>query len=310
MDFEDSVRIETTQSEIKKLFTYVLYDNPNIFWVDSNYLYTPYENSIELTPQYRLSKTEAEMITSQMQSEIQKIRELTSGFTNQFDKELYIHDYICRTSVYDEGTIDNFGDTAHSVLLYGKGICEGYSRAAQILLDAVGIDNYLVVGESTHEGKTEAHMWNVVNIDGINYHLDVTWDDYEVENDILYFYFNLNDEKILKDHYNLDPAVNSCISLEHYYFMYKDSYVKDFSGFDAYISSTAKKLSEGENKIEFLFEDKKDLQKALSNIENDSGFFNFVAVAVKESGMALDTNSVDYYYIEEYNYLCVIFKEG
>ena len=38
-----------------------------------------------------------------------------------------------------------------------------------IYLNTIGIQNYKVTSEN--------HIWNLVNIDGVWYHLDMTWDD-------------------------------------------------------------------------------------------------------------------------------------
>ena len=53
-------------------------------------------------------------------------------------------------------------------------------------------------------------MWNNVNIDGKNYHLDLTWDDYDNDSAaVSHSYFNLSDDMIKANHFNLAPSDNN-----------------------------------------------------------------------------------------------------
>lgn len=51
------------------------------------------------------------------------------------------------------------------------GVCNGYALAYKYLLNEVGINCYMVTSESMN------HAWNLVELDGSYYHVDVTWDD-------------------------------------------------------------------------------------------------------------------------------------
>ena len=203
------------------------------------------------------------------------------------------------------------GDTAYSALIDGEAICEGYSRAMQLLLDRVGIRNYLVVGDGVNEEGTEAHMWNIVEIDGENYHLDATWNDTGNENSIGYLYFNVNDSIISRDHINLVPDNNNCVSMNANYFVINDLYVESFKNYDELVSPVAKELKNGDNIVEILFANEEQLSKAMKTLENNNyAFFDFVGDAVRKSGKDLQRDEIEYYTLDEQNYLCLIFKEG
>ncbi len=309
MDFDESFVIETDEENLKSVFTAVLYDNPHIFWVDNDYQYVENEMSVSFTPNYRNSATEAQKITSELNNKINEIITYANKLNTDYEKELYVHDYICENTVYDASLSQLGGDSAYDSLINGKAICEGYSRAVQILLDALDIDNYLVVGDGKSDGKTEPHMWNIVEIDNLNYHLDATWNDSGDDNSIVYFYFNINDKMIQKDHFNIEPVNNSCISDLSHYYVVKNSYVKSYNGFSEHSVRTVDDLRNGENRIEFVFEDSMDFEKALNDIENDNGFFDYIFSAVNKSGRRLNPYKVTYYTIDTRNYLCVVLKE-
>ena len=48
--------------------------------------------------------------------------------------------------------------------------------------------------------ENESHVWNEIKLDNEWYHTDVTWNDGDSENIILYRYFNITDTEIKKDH--------------------------------------------------------------------------------------------------------------
>lgn len=85
--------------------------------------------------------------------------------------------------------------TAVGALVDGQAVCEGYARGMQYLLQRAGIECSLVTGINE---KNEPHMWNLVTINGRNYHLDPTWDD--VDDRIRYTFFNVTTDSITRTH--------------------------------------------------------------------------------------------------------------
>ena len=92
-------------------------------------------------------------------------------------------------------------------MINNKCVCEGYAKSLKYLLDAMGIDNTLVIGKGTNsEGRSENHAWNYVKLDGNYYAIDSTWDDPIViggvaTNSMRYKYFLKGKEDISKDHF-------------------------------------------------------------------------------------------------------------
>lgn len=143
------------------------------------------------------------------QKEIRGIRKkfVSNNITldmSDYDKALIIHDYIINSSKYDdrlltEGVVPPESYSSYGVLSLGVGVCESYAKAMKYLLDGVGMDSFLVIGDS----KGENHAWNMVMIEDEYYHIDPTWDDPITDdgsNILRYNYFNLDDYKISKTH--------------------------------------------------------------------------------------------------------------
>ena len=307
MSFDESVVVQTDEKTLNNLFMAVLYDNPHIFWIEHQYEYVINKTSLKLIPKYCYNETEAKIISEQINKKIEQIVSAADKLSDDFEKELYIHDYVCLNTVYDDA-VD--GNSVYDVLIKGRAVCEGYSKTIQILLDALDIDNYLVTGESVYEGELGPHMWNIVNIDGMNYHLDSTWNDNDKDNEIHYFYFNVSDSVISEDHFSIFPSNNNCISDSAYYYSYNNSVFSDFNGFYEHTERSAEILRNGENEVEFIFENSDDYENAILYIENNNGFFNYVCEAGRKSGRKINTTKISYITIKEHNYLSVIFKEG
>lgn len=310
INFEEKYTLDVTAVNMKEVFLAVLYDNPEIFWVKTDYKYYDYEDYVVFEPQYSMSESEAKSKAVELENKVQSILSMASEYNSEYDKELFFHDYICKNVVYDESTYGTVGASAHNTLINGSAICEGYSRAMQILLDGAGIYNYLIVGEATDKESTEAHMWNIVRIDGTNYHLDVTWDDIDTYSEPSHLYFNVSDTVISRDHSNFSPEINNCVSMVHNFNFVNGTYLISFSSFSALTSECGNLLKNGHNYIEIYFQNNYDYQKALDSMQDNREFFEFVDSAVKQSGKNFNTSEIEYYTEDALQYICIVFKEG
>lgn len=100
-----------------------------------------------------------------------------------------IHDYLIDHTEYDTRRRKR---DAVDVLLEGKGVCQGYAHATALLLNMAGVECRCVFGFAG-----EAHLWNIVKIDGKWYHLDVTWDDPVGSDELRYNFFLICDQDMM-----------------------------------------------------------------------------------------------------------------
>lgn len=310
MNYENC-KLRLTESELEDMFNCVLYDNPEIFWVDSTYSYTRYASGTLVEPDYRNTPEESKEITDKVTTAVAKKVAEAAGIQSDYGKEKFFHDYICINTVYDLTTYEASGDAAYSVFIDGKSICEGYSRAMKMLLDGAGIYNYLVVGNTENEdGTIDGHMWNVVSIEGELYHLDVTWDDNDGEyGDNGYLYFNMTDEDIRKDHFDIVPYDNNCTSKTYNYYNVNGTFFNSFNGFNSLVVPCARNVTK-DLVVEMRFANDGDYANLKNRIENDNGFFDFVSDVIRTSGIKVRKDEVQYIYEDEFNYLCIIFLKG
>ena len=138
---------------------------------------------------------------------------LAAGNDTDFDKALWLHDWVIDNMEYD-GTLRFCG--AEGAFARGIGTCESYHRAYVMLLQRVGIPTGRITGNG--------HVWTAVKMDGEWYQVDATWDDtaqYAGYPDLRHMYFGLNDSimgLVHSDH--AAPVVGyESNSLENNYFI-------------------------------------------------------------------------------------------
>lgn len=264
----DYIKIPSiTSEEFNRVFFAVKNDNPDMLCFSDSCSMTTIGTTCYLQLTYDNDVEECNEKHSQLIKTVSFIIDEMPEFDDDYSKESYIHDYIVQNCEYRQ---DSASSTAYGCLIDGVAVCSGYSRAAMLLLIEAGIDSMVIAGNGYSETQGfVSHMWNIVWLDNEPYHLDVTWDDSEVDDEdlISYLYFNLTDEQISVDH--SDYAFSgACDSKIHNYF------VSNNLSFDSYndnVLDTVKlrllnNINNGRNFIDFVFDNDKAYQSALSNL--------------------------------------------
>lgn len=97
---------------------------------------------------------------------------------NQKEIARVYFDYLCAHCDYDYGYND-ISYTAYGALYNGLAVCQGYTGAYNIFLNLEGIACSAYSGDN--------HIWTTATLDGVPYHLDVTWGDQKWGVDETYF---------------------------------------------------------------------------------------------------------------------------
>ena len=198
--------VNLDDSDIRVAITAFKNDNPHIFWIANVYSYT-YQGKDTIVQLYScVSADECNRMIAQLNAKVSKMVANLPTKLSEFDRELTLYDTLAKNCSYDDAAAENSelwkSYTAYGALIDGKAVCEGYSRAMQLLLSYANMQCRLVSGE----GQNTLHMWNLVRLGNAWYHLDATWnDDDEI---ISHDYFNLSDSAILADH-TISPQIST-----------------------------------------------------------------------------------------------------
>lgn len=201
-----------TADNLYKVYFAFLNDFPQIFYLDSGYMYmptTPYVSTISpyYVPDLTLSDNGAEF-----DSWAEKIITVAGvrPDMSDYDKAIMLHDELLSRITYNTAAETEYNEafliedeaeqeeklaelklkypkihSAYGALVEGDAVCDGYAKAYQYLLYKVGIKAHLATGTTNSGG----HAWNLVQLDGDWYYTDPTWDD--TESEVFYPYFNM-----------------------------------------------------------------------------------------------------------------------
>lgn len=120
---------------------------------------------ITIKPKKVYDEKEIEFINNYINEFINKNINLSM---NDYDKIKVFHDHIINKTKYDESnSFESY--TAYNLITTGISICGGYSDIMAIYLNTIGIKNYKITSKN--------HIWNLIELNGVWYHLDATWND-------------------------------------------------------------------------------------------------------------------------------------
>lgn len=260
---------KATTQDLAEVYQAIYRDQPQLFWIKNT-----------LRSKYGLFSTIVEISTNSLRknfSENQrlfrlKINDYLEGLDglSDFEKERKIHDRLAKNITYEYSDLDQ---TSFSALVKNNAVCAGYSRAFQLLMIEVGIPCFYVVGPTHYLGKSKAglHAWNIVELDGEFYNLDLTWDDsYDsyAPGIIGHTYYNCTDEQIGVDHDRDELSIRlpACNSTRH-------SFTNDNNGIKCEIDRVYQVGVTSRDIIETEEDLKKYFRSILSELDEDKEIF-------------------------------------
>ena len=212
-------RLAYGEDDLWNVVSSIMYDSPEIFWVDwANWQVRSDNDGFVLAPTYIIEDTSLASMRAELDGAVAAFTSAlsTAGLANgsDYDKVLFLHDYLVANVSYDdeymsypEGERMNL-HTTYGALVERVAVCDGYAHTVNLLLREVGVDSEYVEGSTLDSLPDEGHAWNLVKVDDRWYHLDVTWDDLDAEQDeerpipgvVSHVYFLLSDSEMGADH--------------------------------------------------------------------------------------------------------------
>ena len=224
----EDVKVSATSDEdLKYAFQCVFNDHPEIYWVDG-FSYVRHEMNGEtlyftFTGKYTYTVDERRVKQVEIDTYVSKALAGISQSASEYDKVKYVYEYIINHTEYDLMAEEN--QNILSVFLNDRSVCQGYAKAMQYLLYKLDVECTMVVGK-VYTG--EGHAWNLVNIDGAYYYVDVTWGDasYIIDGQaastdmpINYDFLNVTTQELLQTHIvdNVVPMPMCLSTTANYY---------------------------------------------------------------------------------------------
>ncbi len=308
-----SVSGSVSEAKIRLALMAYLNDNPQVFWIANAYSYGLSGAGTTLQMYSYLSPSDCGAAVKNFNSRLQAAVKSIPGGLSQFSREESAFDYLIARCSYDDAAAADSSlwqaYTAYGALVNGKAVCEGYSRAMQLLASYTGLSCILIRG--TGDGVN--HMWNEINIDGQWYNLDVTWCD---SNMLIYNYFNVTDSVLSQTHqagplasslsesavcgansqYNL--LLPACTSSAANYFVLRGAPVTAIgsSGDSAAEQAVAARLKAGDTTIPFRIASNLNFDSTVSQMMTESPYkmWTYLEKASAMAGRKLNLQQTTY----------------
>jgi hypothetical protein len=298
-----------SEARLRVILSAYLNDNPQIFWLENAYSYG-YESGYTVLQLYSVLAPDAcAAAARRLQDTVAAVVRAMPAGLGEFGREEYLFQYLVSHCTYDNAAVTDSSRwkafTSYGALVEGLAVCEGYSRAMQMLAGYAGLNCSLVLGNSGGVG----HMWNVIEIDGKWYHLDATWCDEAV---LIYNYFNVTDSVISLTHsvgqpvssltdaqicsgnipYNL--FLPKCDSVEANYFRVRG--ISATSGDRAVEAALAREMKQKASSVAFYLPGSSNFDSQVQALVSAPSYklYRWVEAAAKQSGGNPDPNSLVY----------------
>ena len=156
---------------------------PRLFWVGNNYRWeyklsndkvTRIGFKLNCNTDFDISEglqpviNEVNSSTAEFDSYVQSIVDLIPESYSDYEKILFVNDYLCTNYKYDVNY--NVYD-AYNLFKTGVGVCEAYTSAFMAIMDELSIKSDSIFSDEMN------HIWNLVELNDKWYHIDVTWND-------------------------------------------------------------------------------------------------------------------------------------
>ena len=227
-----------SQEKIQIAYDCLMMDRPEIYWTDGYQYVTSFVNNA-------ISGHRVEFIYNKDREEIAEtndaiLESMISMFADigrldpSYETVKAVYEYMVRNCSYDEMNLDQ---SMYSAMVLHSGVCASFSKAFEFIMQCLGIPCTVVYGRLTKSegvlGTTLGHEWNILELDGQWYHVDVTSAICISEEDkVDYRFLCATTQEILKTHVidNTVP-IPDCSSTDYEFFRYHglclDSYSRE-----------------------------------------------------------------------------------
>lgn len=254
-------------------------DRTDFFWLNGGALYDVKGQNIVVTLKtYPFWGSGGKPYQDALKAKVNEISRLAKAYPTDYEKALFVHDYIIEHTYYDRVAAAETDKPNHDAgydwcytpylcLVKGRAVCDGYAEAYQMILCNLGIECFVVDGTV----KSGYHAWNCVKIGGEYYYVDVTWDDtenvgggYTFPNKATHDYFLITSAELAKDHTpKKQVPMPACNSTRYNYYRYNNYLFSSYSR-----SAVQSAISAQRNKkvIELKFANDAAYQSAVADI--------------------------------------------
>lgn len=190
------------------------------------------------------------------------IKEIITDDMTDYEKEKAVYEWLYKWTTYNNESLNpivagqNETHTPYGVLRSHNAICVGDATTFKLFMDALDIP--CVIIHSTESGE---HAWDVVQLDGEWYHVDVMFDGGSNGNPS-YNYFNVPDTVKDDGSYPWDHSKIPAANGTKYCYMYTNAVtLDDFYGIPKELKQA---IDDGKSMATFILKDRKGFNRQIA----------------------------------------------
>lgn len=283
VQFRKENSFESSKKIVEKVLNAFFADNPDVFYIKDRYEISISNilvlSKVDLKLEYISNDiNEIEKMKQDLNAQIERINNELVSCKTDYEKELILHDILVKEIVYFEhenyDEIPSIKHTAYAALVDKSAVCDGITKAFQLILGKNNIESIFITGVS----ENVPHAWCKVKLNGAYYNVDVTSDkalNKENNDLVLHSYFNITDQEIMNSHKfdDYDKLPKSDENKYNYY-VYNDYTISYMDGFEYKLGKIIQKQKTG-NLLEFKVNGINDVPSKLVEALYNLNFNNY-----------------------------------
>lgn len=192
--------------QFETIYQAVYLDHPELFYLSREFGIRRGFFSLHFVPHYAFGEEEIRSYERFFAERFAALFAAEKSVEDPLERELFVHDLICHDVVYGNSGSE-WAHTFMGPLMERLGVCEGIAKLAKVAFDYLEVPSFLIFGTL----KGEPHLWNLVQLEGKSYHLDITNDLASSSHLLSHSYFNVPSVR-LKNHLYVSPVTFSADS--------------------------------------------------------------------------------------------------
>ncbi len=157
------------KSELETILAALFMDHPELYYLGKQYSYSCQKNSLTELRMFTIDQNTALSLQSQVENGIRAYQQKVSPYQDQYEIAKQFYELLATNIQYGQDGTDHAYSVA-GAFANNLCVCEGFSEAYQLLLNAYGIRAFTVSGDA--DGS---HQWIAMEINGRWYYSDPTW---------------------------------------------------------------------------------------------------------------------------------------
>ena len=266
--YQEKISFDAVEVKDYEIVLYALKcDHPEFYWL--NYSGKYMQKNKKVYKHIFKFDDDPKITSEKIKAEANTIVEKVNKEKSTYDKIRCIHNELIKLVKYKRNKRDQ---EIRSVFLDKETVCNGYAEAFLYLCKLCNINCGYARGRSLNE----SHAWNIVEINGKYFWVDVTWDGSDSNDNnrdkLNYVYFCVSDKRFKKTH-KLATGIDvkgsenivkfsypKCLSDKYNYYRKIGGYFNNYNKKD--IKKYIKNKVANSNTVELMFKSKDDYQKA------------------------------------------------